>query len=71
MRTQRSNAGNDYTVAAIGLVAEIEPLVLVDDNTAPASGKAHVSVVHASPDAPAVDIAVKGGAVLVPNLSDA
>ena len=63
------DAGNDYTVAAIGFVAEIKPLVLVDDNTAPASGKAHVSVVHASPDAPAVDIAVKGGAVLVPNLA--
>ncbi len=63
------NVGKDYTVAAIGLVADIKPLVLVDDNTAPAAGKAHVSVVHASPDAPAVDIAVKGGAVLVPNLA--
>jgi hypothetical protein len=41
----------------------------VDNNAAPAAGKAHVRVVHASPDAPAVDIAVKGGAVLVPNLA--
>jgi hypothetical protein len=61
-------AGKDYTVAAIGKVADIKPLVLVDNNGAPAAGKAHVRVVHASPDAPAVDIAVKGGAVLVPNL---
>ena len=60
--------GKDYTVAAIGLVADIKPLVLVDNNAAPAAGKAHVRVVHASPDAPAVDIAVKDGAVLVPNL---
>ena len=61
-------AGKDYTVVAIGKLAEIKPLVLVDNNAAPAAGKAHVRVVHASPDAPAVDIAVKGGAVLVPNL---
>ena len=62
-------AGKDYTVVAIGKVADIKPLVLVDNNAAPAAGKAHVRVVHASPDAPAVDIAVKGGAVLVPNLA--
>jgi len=63
------DAGKDYTVAAIGKLADIKPLVLVDNNAAPAAGKAHVRVVHASPDAPAVDIAVKGGAVLVPNLA--
>ena len=62
-------AGKDYTVVAIGKVADIKPLVLVDNNAAPVAGKAHVRVVHASPDAPAVDIAVKGGAVLVPNLA--
>ncbi len=61
-------AGKDYTVVAIGKLADIKPLVLVDNNAAPAAGKAHVRVVHASPDGPAVDIAVKGGAVLVPNL---
>jgi hypothetical protein len=61
--------GKDYTVVAIGKLAEIKPLVLVDNNAAPAAGKAHVRVVHASPDAPVVDIAVKGGSVLVPNLA--
>ena len=60
--------GKDYTVVATGQLAEIKPLVLVDNNAAPAAGKAHVRVVHVSPDAPAVDIAVKGGPVLVPNL---
>jgi len=53
-----------YTVVAVGPLAAIEPLVLVDNNTTPAAGFAHVRFVHASPDAPAVDIAVKGGPVL-------
>jgi hypothetical protein len=56
--------GTDYTVVAVGLLSDIEPLVLVDNNSAPASGKAHVRFVHASPDAPAVDIAVTDGPVL-------
>jgi hypothetical protein len=61
-------AGTDYTVAAIDRLSQIKARVFVDNNAAPAAGKAHVRVIHASPDAPAVDIAVKGGAVLVPNL---
>jgi hypothetical protein len=61
--------GTDYTVVAVGQLANIEPLVLVDNNSAPAAGKAHVRFVHASPDAPAVDIAVQGGPVLFSNVS--
>ncbi len=61
-------ADKDYTVVAVGKLANIEPLVLVDNNSAPAAGKAHVRFVHASPDAPAVDIAVKGGPVLFANV---
>ena len=61
--------GTDYTVVAVGELANIEPLVLVDNNSAPAAGKAHVRFVHASPDAPAVDIAVAdGGPVLFANV---
>ncbi len=67
--TATLEAGKDYTVAAINTLASIAPLVLVDDNTAPAAGKAKVRVVHASPDAPAVDVAVKSGPVLVSNLA--
>jgi hypothetical protein len=59
----------DYTVVAVGLLENIEPLVLVDNNGAPAAGKAHVRFVHASPNAPAVDIAVKGGPVLFSNVA--
>ena len=62
-------ADKDYTVVAVGKLANIEPLVLVDNNSAPAAGKAHVRFVHASPDAPAVDIAVKGGPVLFSNVA--
>jgi hypothetical protein len=62
-------ARTDYTVAAIGEVANIEAAVFVDDNTAPAAGKAHISAIHAGPDAPAVDIAVAGGPVLVEDLA--
>jgi hypothetical protein len=59
----------DYTVVAVGRLADISPLVLEDNNAAPAAGKAHVRFVHASPDAPAVDIAVKGGPVLFSNIA--
>lgn len=62
-------AGTDYTVVAVGTLAEIRPLVLEDNNAAPTAGKAHVRVIHASPDAPAVDVAVAGGPVLFSNLS--
>jgi hypothetical protein len=62
-------AGKDYTVVAVGLLANIEPAVFEDNNPAPAAGKAHVRVIHASPDAPAVDVAVAGGPVLFSNLS--
>lgn len=58
-------AETDYTIVALNTLANIEPLVLVDNNGLPAEGKAHVRFIHASPDAPAVDIAVAdGGPVL-------
>ncbi len=60
----------DYTVVALNTLDNIEPLVLVDNNSQPAAGKAHVRFVHASPDAPAVDIAVAdGGPVLFSNIA--
>ncbi|MBF8964801.1 DUF4397 domain-containing protein [Pontibacter sp. FD36] len=57
----------NYSVFAINTLSNIEPLVLMDDLTAPASGNAHVRFVHLSPDAPAVDVAVTGGPVLFSN----
>jgi hypothetical protein len=61
-------AGTDYTVMAVDRLSQIKARLFVDNNSAPAAGKAHVQVVHASPDAPTVDIALKGGPVLVPDL---
>jgi Domain of unknown function (DUF4397) len=50
----------NYTVFAKDEVANISPLVLVDDLTAPAAGKAHIRFVHLSPNAPAVDVLADG-----------
>ncbi len=62
-------AGTSYTVAATGLLADIAPVVLVDDRT-PASGQSKLRVFHASPSAPAsVDVAVTDGPVLVEALA--
>jgi hypothetical protein len=59
--------GKNYSVFAVNAVANIEPLVLVDDLTAPASGKAHVRFVHLSPNAPPVDVALDGSDVVFEN----
>lgn len=62
-------AGQAYTVAAIGPLADISATVLTDDRT-PAEGQAKLRVFHASPSAPAsVDIAVTDGPVLVEGLA--
>lgn len=60
-------ANKIYSVFAVNNVASIEPLVLVDDLTAPATGKAHVRFIHLSPNAPAVDITTNTGAVVFAN----
>ncbi|MBL7922829.1 MAG: DUF4397 domain-containing protein [Bacteroidia bacterium] len=58
-----------YSVFAVDSVSNISPLVLTDDLTTPAAGKAHVRFIHLSPDAPAVDVALAGGAVVFGNKS--
>lgn len=59
----------DYTVIAIDNLAEITPLVLEDDNGTVDPQRARVRFVHASPDAPPVDIAVAGGPILFGNVA--
>ncbi|MDS0300498.1 DUF4397 domain-containing protein [Halogeometricum sp. S1BR25-6] len=54
-------AGMMYTVAATGEIGDMadqafEPLVLQGDGSAPGGDMARVRLVHASPDAPAVDV---------------
>jgi hypothetical protein len=59
-------AGTMTTVAATNALEAIEAQVLVDDPN-PQDGIAQVRVVHFSADAPAVDIALDGGDVVVEN----
>lgn len=60
-----------YTVVATGLLGQndLQPVVLVDDRSSPGTQNTRVRFVHASPDAPAVDVAVQGGDVLFGNMS--
>jgi len=56
-------AGAEYTIVAIGEIGDdadqaFQPLVLQDDSSDPGSDTARVRLVHASPDAPAVDVTV-------------
>lgn len=57
-------SSKNYSIFAIDSFSKISAIVLGDDLTAPAPGKAHLRFVHLSPNAPAVDIAVTGGNVL-------
>lgn len=47
-----------YTILAVGELANIEPLIVEDDNATVDDGFARVRVVHGAPAAPAVDIYV-------------
>lgn len=55
----------NYSIFAVDSVSKIAPLVITDDLTSPASGKAHVRFVHLSPNAPAVDVAVASSGTVV------
>jgi len=57
-------AGAFYTIAATGLLSagDLQPVVLVDNQST--TGQARVRFVHASPDAPPVDVAVTDGPIL-------
>lgn len=62
-------AGKAYSVFAIDSVSSIEALVVEDNLAAPAAGKTHIRFLHLSPDAPAVDVALDGGAVVFSNVA--
>lgn len=57
-------ANKNYSVFAIDSVSKISALVIEDNLASPASGKAHIRFIHLSPNAPAVDVALDGGAVV-------
>lgn len=60
-------AGKDYSVVALGEVDNLSVLALEDQKGS--GDKAGLRAIHASPDAPPVDIAVKNGDVLIKNLA--
>jgi hypothetical protein len=62
-------AGKYYSVVAVGQLSNITAKVVEDNLMLEDSSKAKIQVVHASPDAPAVDVAVTGGSTLVPGLA--
>lgn len=57
----------DYTVLAIDELASIRPLVLEDENRS-VEDRTQVRLIHASPDAPAVDVRVADGPTLFRNV---
>jgi hypothetical protein len=61
--------GTYYDVAAVGEVANIAASVTVVDASPVADGMTRVRVIHASPDAPAVDVAVTDGPVLFSDIA--
>ncbi len=56
----RLKQGKDYTVVATDVLANIEPLVLIDKNRDVSHFGSRIRFVHASPDAPRVDIYANG-----------
>lgn len=56
--------GEDYTLAAVGLPHDLGIMTLLDSTPAPGPNTAKVRVLHASPDAPAMDLVVVRGPAL-------
>lgn len=68
--TSAEFASNEsYTIAAVGNLDSIQPVVLLDTTSPPAPDMAKVRVFHASPDAPSVDVQTRGGTKLLKNIS--
>ena len=59
-------ANTAYSVFAFDRVSQIKPLVLVDNLTAPATGKAHIRFMHLAPGAPSVTVGVLTGSTFSP-----
>jgi len=58
-----------YSVLMLGRATNLSALTLVDDPIMPPLGQAKLRFVHAAPDAPAVDIALRNGRVLFSNVA--
>lgn len=62
-------SGAAYQVAAVGTLDSITAQVYQTDLSVGEDGMASIRVIHASPDAPAVDVAPKGGDALISDLA--
>ncbi|WP_164821476.1 DUF4397 domain-containing protein [Paenibacillus koleovorans] len=60
--------GKKVTAAAVNKMAQLELLMMVDEADASA-GKSKMRFIHAAMDVPKLDVAVKGGDVLIRNIS--
>lgn len=67
--TMTIGADMNYSIFAIDELSDIRAMVLQDDLSDPAAGKAHVRFAHLSPDAPAVDITLTDGTVIFGNIA--
>lgn len=56
--------GWEYTLAIVGEPDQMQATLLGDTTPVPGVGRAWVRVLHASPDAPAVDVGIASGPVL-------
>ncbi len=54
----------EYTVAVVGEPKALQAVVLHDSVQVPGLGRAHIRLLHASPDAPALDVVARGGRAL-------
>lgn len=59
-RLEELQPGEDNTVLAVGERQDMRALLLHDNTLAPGREEAKVRVVHASPDAPAIDVGITG-----------
>lgn len=58
-----------YTVAAIGLLPNIDLLLVLEPKVVNPSDKVYIKFAHLSPNAGAVDIALQGGKILFKNIN--
>jgi hypothetical protein len=63
------NKNSMLTVAAAGILSDIELLAITDANGSKMKGKAMIRFIHLSPNAPAVDITLPNGTVIFSNVS--
>ncbi|MGH4118418.1 DUF4397 domain-containing protein [Clostridium sp.] len=61
--------GKIYTVAAIGLLANIDLLLIPETKITETNNMAYVKFAHLSPNAPPVDIVLPDGTILFKNIS--